>query len=57
MASRRIARYIRCNQLIPTFKGMLDDGTITLIACVEVPYLSKGEQGLVISVMERTASS
>ena len=53
MTGRNIARYIRCNQLIPAFKDMLDDGTLTMIAGVEASYLSEKEQGLVHSVMEQ----
>ena len=53
MTGRNIARYIRCNQLIPAFKDMLDDGTLTMIAGVEASYLSEDEQKLVLSVMEQ----
>ena len=53
MTGRHIARYIRCDHLIPAFKDMLDDGTLTMIAGVEVSYLSADEQKLVLSVMEQ----
>lgn len=53
MTGRHIARYIRCNQLIPAFKDMLDDGTLTMIAGVEISYLSEDEQKTVLSVMEQ----
>ena len=53
MTGRNIARYIRCNSLIPEFKDMLDDGSLTMIAGVEISYLSEKEQGLVHSVMEQ----
>ena len=53
MTGRNIARYIRCNQLIPAFKDMLDDGTLTMIAGVEASYLSEDEQKLVLWVMEQ----
>lgn len=53
MTGRNIARYIRCNQLIPAFKDMLDDGTFTMIAGVEASYLSEDEQKLVLSVMKQ----
>lgn len=52
MTGRNIARYIRCNQLIPAFKDMLDDGSLTMIAGVEISFLSTEEQELVLSVME-----
>jgi len=53
MTGRHIARYIRCDHLIPAFKDMLDDGTLTMIAGVEVSYLSADEQKLVLSIMEQ----
>lgn len=53
MTGRHIARYIRCNQMIPAFKDMLDDGTLTMIAGGEVSYLSEDEQKTVLSVMEQ----
>ena len=53
MTGRHIARYIRCNHLIPAFKDMLDDGSLTMIAGVEVSFLSEEEQNLVLGVMEK----
>ena len=53
MTGRNIARYVRCNQLIPAFKEMLDDGSLTIIAGVELSFLSEGEQALVLDVMEQ----
>ena len=53
MTGRHIARYVRCNHLIPAFKDMLDDGTLTMIAGVEVSFLSEEEQALVLDVMEQ----
>lgn len=53
MTGRNIARYVRCNQLIPAFKEMLDDGSLTIIAGVEVSFLSEEEQNLILDVMER----
>ena len=53
MTGRNIARYVRCAQLIPVFKGMLDDGSLTLIAGVELSYLSEKEQSMVLEVMEQ----
>lgn len=53
MTGRNITRYIRCEHLIPEFKDMLDDGTITLTTGVELSYLSKNEQKAVLSVLEQ----
>ena len=53
MTGRNIARYVRCNQLIPAFKKMLDDGSMTLVSGVELSFLSEGEQELVSKVMEQ----
>ena len=53
MTGRNIARYVRCNQLIPEFKEMLDDGSLAIIAGVELSFLSEGEQALVLDVMEQ----
>ena len=53
MTGRNIARYVRCNQLIPAFKDMLDDGSLTMVVGVEVSFLSPEEQALVYSVMEK----
>lgn len=53
MTGRNIARYVRCNQLIPAFKDMLDDGSLTIIAGVELSFLSGEEQALVLDVMEQ----
>ena len=53
MTGRNIARYVRCNQLIPAFKDMLDEGSLTMVVGVEVSFLSPEEQALVFSVMEK----
>ena len=53
MTGRNIARYVRCNQLIPAFKEMLDDGSLTMVVGVEVSFLSPEEQKLVFRVMEK----
>lgn len=52
MTGRNITRYVRCNHLIPAFKDMLDDGSLTIIAGVELSFLSEEEQALVLGVME-----
>lgn len=54
LTGRHIARYVRCKELIPEFKGMLDDGSLTMVAAVELSYLSEEEQELVKGVMEQS---
>ncbi len=53
MTGRNIARYVRCNPLIPAFKEMLDDGALTMVVGVEVSFLSLEEQKLLHGVMEK----
>ena len=53
MTGRNIARYVRCNQLIPAFKEMLDDGSLTLVSGVELSFLSEEEQELVNKALEQ----
>ncbi len=53
MTGRNIARYVRCNQLIPAFKDMLDDGSLTMVVGVELSFLSPEEQTLLHGVMEK----
>lgn len=53
MTGRNIARYVRCNQLIPAFKEMLDDGSLALVSGVELSFLSDEEQELVSKVLEQ----
>ncbi len=55
MTGRNIARYIRCNHLIPAFKEMLDDGSLALVIGVELSYLSEAEQTIVKNVMENNS--
>lgn len=57
MTGRNIARYIRCNQLIPAFKEMLDDGSLTMVAGVELSFLSDEEQELVWNIMKKNGPS
>lgn len=54
MTGRNIARYIRCGHLIPPFRDMLDDGSLTMLAGVELSYLSEEEQELIKGVMEQS---
>lgn len=53
MTGRNIARYVRCNQLIPAFKEMLDDGSLTLVSGVELSFLSDEEQERVNKALEQ----
>lgn len=54
MTGRNMARYIRCGHLIPPFRDMLDDGSLTMLAGVELSYLSEEEQELIKGVMEQS---
>ena len=53
MTGRHIARYVRCKELIPEFKDMLDDGSLTMVAAVEMSYLREEEQAAVKKVMDQ----
>ncbi len=53
LTGRHIARYVRCRELIPEFKGMLDDGSLTMVAAVELSYLPEDEQAVVKKVMDQ----
>lgn len=53
MTGRNIARYVRCNRLIPAFKEMLDDGSLTLVSGMELSFLSEEEQELVNKALEQ----
>ena len=57
MTGRNIARYIRCGQLIPDFRNMLDDLSLALVVGVELSYLSAKEQELVKSVLDKNCLS
>ena len=47
MTGRNIARYMRVDKLIRSFKDRLDAGELTLTAAVELSYLSETEQVIV----------
>ena len=47
MTGRNIARYMRVDKLIRSFKDRLDAGELTLTAAVELSYLSEDEQTIV----------
>lgn len=47
MTGRNIARYMRVDKLIQTFKDRLDTGELTLTVAVELSYLSETEQVIV----------
>lgn len=53
LTGRHIARYVRCKELIPEFKDMLDDGSLTMVAAVELSYLPQEEQAAVKKVMDQ----
>ncbi len=44
MTGRNIARYMRVDKLIPEFKEELDNGLLSLVAAVDLSYLSEKEQ-------------
>ena len=53
MTGRNIVRYMRVNKLIPEFKEKLDDGSMTLVAAMDLSYLSEQEQGTVAKLYEK----
>lgn len=53
MTGRNIARYIRVNQLSQPLKDKLDDGSLSLVAAVDLSYLSDGEQNVVSKLSEQ----
>lgn len=61
MTGRNIARYMRVDKLIRSFKDRLDAGDLTLTAAVELSYLSEDEQEAVaaqdVKVDEKTAKA
>ena len=61
MTGRNIARYMRVNKLIRSFKDRLDAGDLTLTAAVELSYLSEDKQNIVAekitTVNEKTAKA
>ena len=61
MTGRNIARYMRVDKLIQTFKDRLDTGELTLTVAVELSYLSETEQVIVAeknaAINEKSAKS
>ncbi|MDE5967382.1 MAG: ParB N-terminal domain-containing protein [Lachnospiraceae bacterium] len=53
MTGRNIARYIRVNQLVQPLKNKLDDGNLSLVAAVDLSYLSAEEQEIVSALAEQ----
>ena len=53
MTGRNIARYIRVNQLSQLLKDRLDDGSLSLVAAVDLSYLSDGEQNVISELAEQ----
>ena len=51
-SSRNVARYLRINNLIRSFKDLLDDNRIALLAAVDISYLSEEEQGMVYKAID-----
>lgn len=57
LTGRHIARYVRCKELIPEFKDMLDDGSLTMVSAkVYSRYFSdvaaKDVQGILEAALE-----
>ena len=52
MTGRNIARYMRLNQTTDQIKEMVDDGTMAMVAAVELSYLSEEEQGEVCKILD-----
>lgn len=53
MTGRNIARYIRVNQLKQALKNRLDEGSLPLVAAVDLSYLSGEEQERVSGLAEQ----
>ena len=53
MTGRNIARYMRVQQLEEPLKERLDEGTLPLVAAVELSYLSGKEQKVVSGLAEK----
>lgn len=53
MTGRNIARYLRVNQLSQPLKERLDDGSLPLVAAVDLSYLSDWEQNVVSELAEQ----
>ena len=51
MTGRNIARYMRVDKLIPEFKEELDNGALSLVAAVDLSYLSEKEQKAVATAV------
>jgi ParB family chromosome partitioning protein len=53
MTGRNIARYMRVQQLEEPLKERLDEGTLPLVAAVDLSYLSEKEQKVVSGLAEK----
>ena len=52
MTGRNIARYMRLDRLIPEFKDAVDNGTLAMVAAVDLSYLNVKMQKLIQQVAE-----
>ncbi len=52
-SARQIQRYIRLTNLVPKILQMVDEGKIALTPAVELSYLDKDTQEIVLDAMER----
>lgn len=53
-SGRQISRYIRLTELIPQILDMVDEGRITFRPAVEISYLPKSEQEVLLEAMSFT---
>jgi ParB family chromosome partitioning protein len=52
-SSRNAARYLRINYLIRPFKDMIDEGSLALLAAVDLSYLKEEEQHMIFEILDQ----
>lgn len=52
-SSRTAARMLRLNYLIPEFKKLVDEGSVALLAAVDMSFLEEGEQQAIWNLLNR----
>lgn len=55
-SGRMIQRYIRLTEILPKLLDMVDEKILAFITAVEISYLEKSEQEMLLAVMERSGS-
>ena len=53
LSPKTISRYLRIQQLIPTFKSQLDNDEIAFVAAVTLSFIKEDEQVLIANCMEQ----